>query len=179
MAADLTPLVPEFRATVNELIARCAGRGVEMRPFFALRTPFEQAKLWRQSRSREEIEQRIARLRAAGAGFLAHCIETVGPQHGAHVTNAIPGLSWHQWGEAVDCMWIVERRADWSTVKRVNGVNGYHLYADEAVGLGLDAGGHWRSFKDWPHVQQRAAASPDRIMALKDIDAEMQRRFGS
>src|SRR5688500_11665145 len=106
MAADLEPLVPEFRAKVDQLITRCQREGVEMRPYFAIRTPFEQAKLWRQSRTREEIMNRMATLRAAGAEFLAHCIESVGPQNGLHVTNAPPGLSWHQWGEAVDCVWV-------------------------------------------------------------------------
>jgi hypothetical protein len=179
MAADLAPLIPEFRSKVDDLIGKCRQRGIEMRPFFALRTPFEQAKLWRQSRTREEIDQRIAALRSTGAGFLAHCIESVGSQHGAHVTNAIPGLSWHQWGEALDCMWIVERQAEWSTTRTVNGLNGYQVYADEAAALGLSAGGHWTSFKDWPHVQQRALGSPDKVMTVKDIDGEMQRRFGS
>lgn len=178
MAADLQPLVPGFRATVEELIANCQQRRVEMRPYFALRTPFEQAKLWRQSRTRDEIGDRMARLRAAGAHFLAHCIDTVGPQHGAHVTNAPPGLSWHQWGEAVDCMWIVGGMAEWSTTRKVDDLNGYRVYAEEARTLGLSAGGLWTSFKDWPHVQLRAAGSPDKLMPLKDIDAEMRRRFG-
>lgn len=179
MAADLQPLVAEFRAKVEDLVANCRQHGGEMRPYCALRTPFEQAKLWRQSRALEEIRDKIASLKAAGADFLAHCIESVGPQNGGHVTNAPPGLSWHQWGEAVDCMWIVGGQAEWSTTKKVNGVNGYRLYAEEARKLGLSAGGLWTSFKDWPHVQLRAAGSPEKIMPLKDIDAEMRRRFGS
>ena len=178
MAADLRPLVPEFRAKVEELIANCRQLGVEMRPYFALRTPFEQAKLWRQSRTREQIQDEMTRLRTAGADFLAHCIDSVGSQSGAHVTNAPPGLSWHQWAEAVDCMWVVEGKAEWSTTRKVDGVNGYRLYADETRKLALIAGGLWTSFKDWPHAQLRAAGSPDKLMALKDIDAEMRRRFG-
>ena len=178
MAADLQPLVPEFREKVEQLIANCRQRGVEMRPFFGLRTPFEQAKLWRQSRTREEIAAKTASLRAAGAEFIAHCIDSVGPQNGAHVTNAPPGLSWHQWGEAVDCMWIVAGQAEWSTTRKVNDVNGYRVYAEETRGLGLNAGGFWTSFKAWPHAQLRAAGSPDKVMPLKDIDAEMRRRFG-
>src|SRR6185369_14731386 len=102
-----------------------------------------------------EIALKIASLRDQGAPFLAHCLESVGPQSGDPVTNAIPGLSWHQWGEAMDCVWIVDGAAEWSTTRKVNGVNGYRAYANEAVRLGLTAGGFFRSLKDWPHVQLR------------------------
>src|SRR5262245_8068321 len=152
MAADLQPLVADFRKKVETLIQSCRQGGVEMRPITAIRTSFEQAKLWRQSRTREEIQEKIGALKAAGAPFLAHCLESVGPQNGAHVTNAVPGLSWHQWGEAVDCMWVVDGHAEWSTTRMVNGVNGYQRYADLAVEIGLSAGGHWTTFKDWPHL---------------------------
>jgi hypothetical protein len=75
-------------------------------------------------------------------------------------------------------MWIVDRQAEWSVNRKVNGANGYRIYVEEAVAAGLSAGGLWTSFKDWPHVQMRAIGSPERIMALKDVAAEMQRRFG-
>jgi len=178
MAVDLHSLVPEFQGKVQDLIAACAARQVVMRPYNAVRTPAEQAVLWRQSRSKEEIDQGIQKLRLAGAPFLADCIEQAGPQHGDPVTNAMPGLSWHQWAEAVDCVWVVGDKAEWSTAKKVDGVNGYRVYAEEAVRLGLTAGGNWTSFKDWPHVQLRAQASPDKGMSLAEIDAEMRRRFG-
>jgi hypothetical protein len=177
MAADLTTLVPAFGAKLGELLTRCAARGVTMRPYAALRTPLEQSRLWRQSRSAEEIGAQIAAFRAAGAEFLANCLESVGPQHGDPVTNAPPGLSWHQWGEAVDSFWLVENRAEWSTAKKVNGLNGYRVYAEEAEGLGLTAGGLWATLKDWPHVQSRREASPVQLMQLAAVSEEMQRRF--
>ena len=160
MAADITKLVVECRIKVEALLARCLVRGVEMRCHSALRSPFDQGKLWRQSRSREEIVEKINELRNAGAEFLAFCLESAGPQHGDPVTNSPPGFSWHQWGESADCFWVVDGKAEWSTVKKVDGINGYHVYADEAEALGLTAGGHWPRFKDWPHVQLRAAGSP-------------------
>jgi hypothetical protein len=64
--------------------------------------------------------------------FLAQCIERVGKQFGEHVTNAIPGLSWHQWGEAADSAWVVDNEVVWSIEETVNGLNGYMVYADEA-----------------------------------------------
>jgi hypothetical protein len=178
MAVDLNQLVEEFRRTVKSLIANCDRRGIEMRPNAGVRTPFDQARLWRQSRTTEEIMDKIGDFRTAGADFLAFCLESVGPQHGDPVTNALPGFSWHQWGEAIDCFWVVDGRAEWSTVKKVNGLNGYHVYADEAEALELTAGGHWATFKDWPHVQMRAASSPGKIMSIGEIDEEMRTRFG-
>jgi peptidoglycan LD-endopeptidase CwlK len=177
VAADLSALLPAFRIRVEDLVSACRRRGVEMRPYMALRDPFEQARLWRQSRAREEIEVKIAELRSGGAPFLAHCIETAGDRNGPKVTHAIPGLSWHQWGEAIDSFWFVGGQAEWSTTKQLGALNGYQVYAEEASKLGLDAGGLWRRFKDWPHVQLRPSPSPLGSMTLAEIDAEMSRRF--
>ena len=177
MSRDLDALTPEFKEKVVELLLACNVSGYEMRPFFTLRSPFDQGRLWRQSRSSQQIRKKLAELNGAGAHFLAHCIESVGPQNGRHVTNATPGLSWHQWGEAVDCFWLVDGGAEWSTRKRIDGVNGYVNYASIANKMGLDAGGLWRSFKDFPHVQLRSASNPRKIYSLAEIDAEMESRF--
>ena len=178
MAADLDKLVIDMKAQVVELVTRCKTRGIEMRPNSGLRDPFDQARLWRQSRTREEIMAKIAQLGAAGASFLAHCLDSVGPQHGEHVTDTPPGYSWHQWGEALDCFWVVDGEAEWSTQKLVDGLNGFRVYADEARDIGLTAGGHWKRFKDWPHVQLRATSNVGDAMSVQEIDAEMARRFG-
>ena len=177
MPADLSALLPTFRIRVEDLVSACLARGVEMRPYMATRDPLEQARLWRQSRTREEIDRKVEELHGAGAPFLARCIDAAGTRNGAHVTNSVPGLSWHQWGEAIDSFWVVDGRAEWSTTKKVGGINGYQVYAEEASKLGLDAGGLWRRFKDWPHVQLRPSASPLGAMSLPEIDAEMSRRF--
>lgn len=178
MPIDSSLLVPDFKDKLKSLLDACNGQGVEMRPYFGIRSPFEQAKLWRQSRAHEEIEQKIAWLRAQGASFLADCLESVGPQNGPPVTNAIPGLSWHQWGEAADCAWVVDGKTEWSTQRKVGGINGYRVYAGQAVELGLDPGGLWKSLKDWPHVQLRKASSPAKLYSLKDIDKMMKEKFG-
>ncbi len=179
MAANLDQLIPEFRPKVVELLARCIQRGVEMRPYFTLRDPFDQARLWRQSRSAEEIQQKIAEFEKGGADFLAHCLESVGPQHGGPVTNTPPGFSWHQWGEAVDCFWLVNGAAEWSSQKLVNGINGYRVYVDLAKDIQLTPGGLWTSLKDWPHVQFRSVSNPGKIMSLSQINKAMKARFGS
>ena len=179
MSRDLNDLIPEFKSQVEQLLSECDSSGYPMRQFFTLRNPFEQGKLWRQSRYRDQVEQKITELRNKGADFLAHCIESVGPQNGRHVTNAIPGLSWHQWGEAIDCFWLVDGNAEWSTRKKINGVNGYANYATIAKEMGLTAGGFWSSFKDWPHVQLRKESNPGRVFSLEEINQVMADRFRS
>ena len=178
MSRDLNDLVPELKSKVESLLLMTEDAGYTMRPFFSLRTPFDQAKLMRQSRSIEEINYQLSKFKNAGADFLAHCLESVGPQNGNHVTNAPPGYSWHQWGEGLDCFWLVDGKAVWSTRKKINGNNGYRIYADLAVSLGLTAGGFWSSFKDWPHVQLRKESGPKVVFSMTQIDKEMSNLFG-
>jgi len=152
-----------------------------MTPYYTIRTPHQQAKLWRQSRTAAEIQDRIQWLRNHGAPYLASVIDEVGPQFGKKVTNAIPGLSWHQWGEAVDCFWNLDERAEWSARKKVilpdgRQLNGYKTYAEESVKCGLTAGGLWANFKDWPHVQFRNQAI-SRFYTIQEIDQHMQDSF--
>lgn len=179
MAADINQLQPEFKEKATLLLSQCQQSGIIMRPCFTIRTPFEQAKLWRQSRAREQIQQKISELRNKGAHFLAFCIESVGPQHGEPVTNAIPGLSWHQWGEALDCFWVVDGKAEWSVKRLVNDQNGFKVYANKAKEMGLNAGGFWSSIKDWPHVQFRKAPSPLPLFSLQEIDGRMKELYGN
>jgi peptidoglycan L-alanyl-D-glutamate endopeptidase CwlK len=178
VAANLDLLIPEFKSKVLQLLDRCRALGCEMRPYVTVRDPYEQARLWRQSRSTEEINEKVGEFEAAGADFLAECIRSVGPQHGDPVTNAPPGFSWHQWGEAVDCFWFLDGKAEWSAKRLVNGKNGYHVYANEAEALGFTAGGLWTGLKDWPHAQLRSAGSPLGAMTLAEMDAAMKQRFG-
>lgn len=170
-------LIPEFKVKVETLIGKCLDRNVVMRPFEGLRNPIIQAKYWRQSRSDEEVSNRLKELEKEGAHFLASCIATVGPQAGRKLTNAIPGLSWHQWGEAVDCVWVVDNKAVWDVDGLIDNVNGYRVYAEEARDLGLDPGLFWPGFVDAVHVQLRTAASPQELFSLQYINQFMEQCY--
>jgi hypothetical protein len=179
MAISINDLTPEFRPKVIDLLQNCLARKIQMVPYQSVRAPAQQAKYWRQSRSIAEINQAIAMLRSEGAPHLAEVMESVGPQNGDEVTRVLPGNSWHQWAEAVDCFWEVEGKAEWSTTKKINGANGYHVYAEEAKKLGLTAGLLWPRFKDAPHVQLRKDDNPRSSgLSWPDIDQAMQDRFG-
>jgi len=179
MAVNIDALDSSFAGPIQQLLTDCANAGYRMVPTEGIRSPVEQSKLWRQSRSSAEVQAKIAELRAKGYNFLAECIERAGPSNGEHVTNAIGGLSWHQWGEAVDCVWVMTNgRENWSVDELENGQNGYRVYAQKAEELGLNAGGHWHSLKDWPHVQLRADGSPLTNLSMQEINDTMLDRFG-
>jgi hypothetical protein len=63
--------------------------------------------------------------------------------------------------------------------KLIEGQNGYKVLAYEAENLELAAGGHWNKFKDWPPIQRRKESNPGKLHSVKEIDAELQKRFGN
>ena len=161
-------LDPAFRARLSLALDACEARGVVMVPYMTTRSPQVQARLWRQSRSGAQVREAIAMLRAEGADWLAAVLDSVGPCHGAPVTLALPGLSWHQSGLACDSYWLVGDDAEWSPDRKVNGVNGYAVMREEAYRIGLHIG----PATDWPHLQDRKAGRPPGSWA--DIDATMR-----
>ena len=180
MPANLDDLVESFQGPARQLFEDCAVNATPMVPFYTVRDPRSQAKLWRQSRSGLEIHTGLDWLRGAGGLWLATVIESVGPQFGRWATNAVPGNSWHQWAEGLDSYAVVRGRISWDTVPGQVGGPGdayYRFYADRAVELGLTPLGP--AIGDWVHVQARPESAPSRVMSWPEIDAEMRRRFGS
>lgn len=173
----LDVLEPEFKSRALELLTKLRkDHGIIMVPYQTRRTPHEQAIFWRQSRPKNLIVKAIKMLRASGAPFLARTLETVGPRSGPHVTNALPGESWHQWNMALDCYWELNGKAIWSTATRSNGVNGYKIYAREASKFGLTSLGakfRW----DWNHVQLPQADSPLSFKSWAQIDKAMKEKY--
>ena len=172
MSRDLNLLEPAFKEKINFVLGRCntGNENYQLKPFFTLRTPEEQARLWRQSRASAQIRDAVSMLKRQGAHYLADCMVRVGPQYGRWATNALPGQSWHQWGLAIDCFILQAGKAVW------NGTHeGYQLYATTAESYGLHAGKFWRR-SDTYHVQFNAERVTNRYGWL-DIDQHMQERF--
>lgn len=177
---DLNGLDPAFREKMGGLYAACLERGVTMVPICGIRTPQDQAKLYRQSRSSATVMAAAQKLKDQGAPWLASVLIGVGPQKGtlgAHVTKALPGLSWHHFGVAVDSAWMVDGKIEWSTSKVVNGQNGYQMLSHLAHEHGLfSAYAMWGW--DYPHVQALDASSPQHKYSMPTIDEMMRRRYG-
>ena len=153
MARDVSLLWDPFEAKVWALLARCEALGHPMRPYFTRRDPWEQARLWRQSRTRARITRAADMLTRAHAPWLAQVLWAVGPQSGAWATNALPGQSWHQHSRAVDCAALVDLDGDGDLDFQWDAdAEAYRVYAEEARALGLTAGYDWRS-RDAVHVQ--------------------------
>jgi hypothetical protein len=142
-----------------------------MIPYCSLRTPIQQAKYWRQSRGSKEIKFAIDMLNSEGAFFLAKTLKDVGPQYGRNVTSALPGLSWHQWGEALDCFSLLNEKANWD-----GNHSDYKIYAEISQNNGLAAGFLWRR-KDSVHIQNRTRRVTD-YYDWRDINEIMEKRFG-
>ncbi len=185
MSRDISDLIPEFKEQVQYMLKLCNVVGVEMRPYSTLRSPWKQARIWRSTRSTEEILRAEGRLKSLGAFYIARILMDVGPQRSdpganGHLTHALPGSSWHQWGEAIDCFWVYKGEAVWSTdrIAQVDGgfgVNGYHVYGEKATEAELTSGGvEWGW--DWPHVQFQPN-SPLESVTWGEIDEVMQERF--
>lgn len=171
---NLTHLTPAFREMATLLLANCKERGVIMRPFFTVRGPAVQARLWCQSRTRSQIEAQVRALQYAGIAWLPSLFNLQWAKTGPRVTQALPGLSWHQWGEALDCF---VQGADDTAIWNPRDP-GYRVYGEEAQKLGLEAGVFWTRFPDAVHVQFRTAPSPLKTgLTWKEIDAEMKVRF--
>ena len=171
MSRDVSLLKSGFRGKYLELLARVKDMGHELRPCYTLRDPFEQAILWRRSRSTEQITKAINALNENGAVWLAQVLESVGPQYGNEATQALPGQSWHQWGLAADSFLLVNKEAVWD-----DEAPGYQVYAAEAKKLELDAGYYW-NYKDTCHVQDHTGRVLDEY-SWKQIDDAMKQSFG-
>lgn len=172
MAADLSLLVDPFEAEITGILgALLLDDGFQLRPFFTRRHPLEQARLWRQSRTTTEVHTAASMLAREGAVYLRGLLLSVGPQHGKWATNALPGQSWHQWDEAIDCFVMEHGRAVWRRDHP-----GYRRYAEKAREAGLTAGFFWRH-QDAVHVQAREGRVRS-LFTWAQIDQDMQRRFG-
>jgi len=78
---------------------------------------------------------------------------------GKVVTNAEPGSSWHNFGLAVDVVPLgLEGQPDWNTSHPI-----WHRLVQLGTSLGLQAGGQFRTFVDYPHFQLtgKLPVSPD------------------
>jgi hypothetical protein len=146
-----------------------------MVPFEKLRSPQIQAQLWVKGRTINEIQLKISELKEINAPFLAKCLENAEIKEGKIITNALPGCSWHQWGEAVDCYWLKDGKTNWDLdIKDENHQNGYEVYACQAKKLGLEAGFYWKNLVDGVHVQLKSIPSPLKIYTISEIDKVMK-----
>lgn len=170
MSRDLSLLDPGFRRILDAVVGELAEEGISMLVYCTARDPWEQARLWRRSRTTARVRQEVARLQDGGAPWLAQVIEGVGPQTaGPWATNAGPGLSWHQWGLAVDAVPMVAGSPKWDARHPH-----WARWASACTAHGLTSGS---TFGDWPHVQLPPESSPRKRYQLPYINDAMRQRW--
>lgn len=78
---------------------------------------------------------------------------------GSVVTRARAGFSWHQFRCALDIVPLVNGKPDWNDLNKFNRLG--------AIGeaCGLEWGGSWKSFKDYPHFQHTGGLSMAQLRA--------------
>jgi hypothetical protein len=168
MTIDLDSLTPEFGIKIKQLLDNCKKRGANLFIYTYIRDPWQQAKLYRQSRTKSQINNAIKMLKSNKAYFLAEVMEEVGSQYGRWCTNSI--VSFHSLAEAIDSFVVDKGVAVW----RRSHPN-YLIYAEEAVKLGLTAGYYWKH-SDAVHIQLQNKKILD-IYSWQEIDRLMQIRF--
>lgn len=168
MSRSVAVLVPAFRAQVADLLERLALEGYALAPHSTVRSPWDQARLYRKGRATEDIMRRAGRLAKAGAPWLGEVLVGVGPQYGDRVTNAPPGYSWHNLGEAVDCHVEEQGRAVWDAQHP-----GYRRYRE----LGVEMGAHLATQWDWPHLQRRPGIPTD-YYEIAELERVLLKRWG-
>lgn len=150
---SLETLQPAFAEKVRELLRLADQRGLELLVYCTYRSAEEQARLYRQSRTLRKITGMADHLRYDyGRADLAQILMDVGPQYGAHVTNAAPGMSIHQYGMAIDSVPMRGGKPVWGA-EDDNDLALWREYGDLASACGLEWAGNWVSFTEFPHVQ--------------------------
>jgi peptidoglycan L-alanyl-D-glutamate endopeptidase CwlK len=165
----LEDLTPEAHDMAKRHVLLCAEAGIELLIYCTLRDTHEQARLYRQSRTKEQVQAKIDQLTARGFAALGRILKEVGPQKsGPKVTGAGPGESFHQYSRAYDCVPVVNGKPVWSA----SGENGKLWAKVGQLGkkCGLEWAGDWTSFREFPHFQLTAG---DTVLDL------MKRKFGA
>lgn len=152
---SLDDLQPEFARKAKALVERAAEAGLDLLVYCTYRSPEEQARLYRQSRSTDEILTMVKRLREEfGRPDLAEVLKSVGPQHGPHVTNAAPGQSIHQYSLALDSVPLRDGKPVWSAEEEADRRLWQQYGSIARDHLDLEWAGDWENFPEFPHVQE-------------------------
>lgn len=164
-------LKPKFRVKLLYVLEQLEkiGQGIEV--FGTLVDPEEQTLLWMKSRSEREIRLAIRKLEEESAPWLAKLMKNTHRPFGRWETNCLPGLAWHQWGEAASIRILSDSgRVVWSPKSP-----GYKALAEAARRVGLTSGFYWKH-RDVTHIQLRT----DAVRAYytwSEIDQLMKEKF--
>jgi len=144
---DLTKLYPPFADKVKALQKACLARGAEYYATSGLRSVDEQNALYQLGRTKKNVDA------------------TPEKPMGGTVTNAKGGQSMHNFKIALD--WALDSDTEREGLQPDWSPEAYAIVGEEAQKLGLEWGGTWKSFKDYPHVQLPVSAHGIKLTDLQ------------
>jgi peptidoglycan L-alanyl-D-glutamate endopeptidase CwlK len=119
-------LSPQTQKKADELVSLCAGTGIDLLIISTYRDLEAQAALYAQGRTTK----------------------------GRIVTNARPGMSYHNWRVAFDAIAIINGKALWRVRNDDRTLTTqWRAVVDLAKGIGLETGADWSSITDDDHFQ--------------------------
>ena len=165
---NLNRLVDEVKEKALLVQEACKeAAGFDLLIYCTLRPLEEQAVLYRQSRSRKQIDAKITSYRRRGFGFIADILQNVGPCYGKHVTNAGPGESWHNFAEAWDAVPLIGGKPAWNYLEAREY---WDAYGEAVRQVGMNWAGDWITFREYPHAQLRPGGNPLKILAPDEVN---------
>jgi peptidoglycan LD-endopeptidase CwlK len=164
----LEDLLPEVADKAVAIKGQCEAAGFGLLIYCTQRSLEDQAILFRKSHNKPTVNAKVAQYRNAGFDFLADVLINVGPQRTmeSSVTNAGPGESWHNYGEAFDAVPQVNGQEMWDYDEAVEVWETYGRLIHEAQ---MTWGGDWSNFPDHPHAQLRIAPNPLRVLSPDQV----------
>lgn len=159
---DLSSLGKRFRRKAESVLAMADAMDFGLMICCTVRTFEQQARLYRQGRRIDVIHQKAHQLcEDYHRPDLATILMDVGPQYGPIVTNAAPGESLHNYGMAFDAVPMVHGKPVWNADE--TSITHWNTYGELVRSAGLEWGGDWRTFKDYPHAQMPGVKWQDLI----------------
>jgi peptidoglycan L-alanyl-D-glutamate endopeptidase CwlK len=141
-----------------------------------LRPLERQAILYRQGHTLAEIKAKMRELTAVyGCPYLADVLWKVGPQYGEHSTDAGPGQSFHQYGDAEDGYpWFQDENGLWTLCHdRSNNqrIEMWDQYVEASLKAGLES---LYTIGDYPHVHNPAKHWKEQIVRYRNYEVPSQ-----
>lgn len=169
---SLDDLTPDTAVKAQAMLAGGRRLGLDILVASTLRDLEAQAVLFRTNRTGAEIQVKLDKLRGRGFDYLADVIQRVGPQPDdgrGHLTNAAPGESWHNYGQALDCYPLVHGKLAGDGDPR------WQLYGQAVEAAGLQWAGRWTTFREMPHAQLGQGSNPLKVLPPMQVRAALAR----
>jgi peptidoglycan L-alanyl-D-glutamate endopeptidase CwlK len=150
---EIALLIPEVQDKCYLVQDKCKENGTPILVYCTLRSNDAQARLFREGRSLDKINDKAKELREEfERPDLADLLLNVGPQSGKYVkTKAGPGQSYHNYGMAWDAVPLRNGEAVWGD-KEPADAKLWAEYGRIARECGMKWGGDWH-WPDKPHCE--------------------------